>query len=161
MTYHVRRKDKEITDTAVLKKILKSAKYITIALSMDNQPYLVSLSHGYDEDRNCVYFHCAKEGKKLVYFKSNNIVWGQAVLDYGYSEGECDHHYASVHFQGKTTLIDKIEEKRQAAECMIRQLDKNPEALIAKLETERLESAIFGRIDITSMSGKKSKEVTV
>ena len=161
MTYHVRRKDKEITDTAVLKKILKSAKYVTIALSMDNQPYLVSLSHGYDENRNCVYFHCAKEGKKLDYLKSNNTVWGQAILDYGYSEGECDHHYVSVHFQGKTTLIDKIEEKRQATECMIRQVDKNPENLIAKLKTERLESATFGRIDIDCMSGKKSKEINI
>ena len=74
MTYHVRRKDKEITDIAVLKKILKSAKYVTIAFSMDNQPYLVSLSHGYDENRNCIYFHCAKEGKKLDYLKSNSTM---------------------------------------------------------------------------------------
>lgn len=161
MTYHIRRKDKEITDTTVLKKILKSAKYVTVALSMNNQPYLVSLSHGYDEDHNCIYFHCTKEGKKLDYLKANSTIWGQAVLDYGYSEGECDHHYASVHFQGKATLLDTLEEKRHAAECMIRQLDKNPEILISKLKTERLENTVFGRIDIDWMSGKKSKEINI
>jgi nitroimidazol reductase NimA-like FMN-containing flavoprotein (pyridoxamine 5'-phosphate oxidase superfamily) len=54
MTFHLRRKDKEITDVNTLKKILKTTKYITIALSADNQPYLVSLSHGYDEEHNCL-----------------------------------------------------------------------------------------------------------
>jgi len=101
MTFHVRRKDKEITDPKTLRKILKTAQYVTIAMSMDNQPYLVSLSYGYDETHNCVYFHCAKEGKKLDILKANNIVWGQALLDYGYEQGECDHMYASVHFAGK------------------------------------------------------------
>ena len=105
MTFHMRRKDKEITNVEVMKKILKSAKYVTLALCMDNQPYLVSLSYGYDENRNCIYFHSATEGKKLIYLKSNNIVWGQALLDYGYAEGECNHLYASVHFSGKVTCM--------------------------------------------------------
>jgi nitroimidazol reductase NimA-like FMN-containing flavoprotein (pyridoxamine 5'-phosphate oxidase superfamily) len=109
MSYHIRRKDKEITNTTVLKKILRSTKYITIALSMNNQPYLVTLSHGYDEKQNCIYFHCAAEGKKLDYLNSNSTLWGQAILDYGYSEGNCTHLYASVHFSGKVELINKLE----------------------------------------------------
>jgi nitroimidazol reductase NimA-like FMN-containing flavoprotein (pyridoxamine 5'-phosphate oxidase superfamily) len=81
MSFHVRRKDREITDSDALKQVLKSTKYVTIALCMDNEPYLVSLSHGYDEPRNCLYFHCADEGKKLVYLKANSKVWGHAVQD--------------------------------------------------------------------------------
>ena len=161
MTFHMRRKDKEITDVRVLKKILKSAKYVTLAMSMDNQPYLVSLSHGYDENRNCIYFHCATEGKKLDYLKSNNTVWGQAMLDYGYFEGKCNHLYASVHFSGKVTFIEEPDEKRHAMECMMRHLDRNAEALIERLNPERLNKTIIGRIDIDYMSGKKSKEVTI
>lgn len=157
----MRCKDKQITDASLLKKILKSTKYVTIALCMGNQPYLVSLSHGYDEKRNCIYFHCAKEGKKLAYLKANNVIWGQALLDFGYAEGECTHLYASVHFLGKVTFIEKHDEKRQAIECMIKQLDKDPEALLAKLRPEKLDSTTIGRIDIDYMSGKKSKEVTV
>ena len=164
MTYHMKRKDKEITDVNVLKKILKSTKYVTIALCKDNQPYLVTLSHGYDENCNCIYFHCAKEGKKLDYLKSNNTVWGQAMLDCGYSEGQCNHLFASVHFRGKVTIIEQPEEKRLALKCMIRQLDKNPEPLIAKqvkLDSERLKKTVIGRIDLDYMSGKKSKEITI
>jgi nitroimidazol reductase NimA-like FMN-containing flavoprotein (pyridoxamine 5'-phosphate oxidase superfamily) len=121
----------------------------------------VSLSHGYDENRNCIYFHCATEGKKLTYLKSNNIVWGQALLDYGYAEGECSHRFASVHFLGKVTFLDNFDEKRQAMECMMKQLDRNPETIIAKLDAERLKKTMIGRISIDYMSGKKSKEIVI
>lgn len=162
MSFHIRRKDKEITDETQLKKVLKSSKYVTIALCKDNQPYLVSLSHGYDEEHHCLYFHCAKEGKKLVYLKSNNVVWGQTLLDFGPSEDDdCSQLYASVHFSGKVTLIEDVDEKCRAIECMINQLGKNPEALKAKLNNDRLKNTAIGRIDIDYMSGKKSKEVTV
>ena len=161
MSFHLRRKDKEVTDERLLKRILKTTKYVTIALSMNNEPYLVSLSHGYDEKKNCVYFHCAREGKKLQYLRSNNTVWGQALLDYGYSEGECTYLYASVHFSGKVTMLENLEEKREALACMIRQIDKNPDNLIAGLRPERLRNTVVGRIDVAYMSGKKSKEVTI
>jgi nitroimidazol reductase NimA-like FMN-containing flavoprotein (pyridoxamine 5'-phosphate oxidase superfamily) len=161
MSFHLRRKDKEITDHSLLKKILRTVKYVTIALSMGNQPYLVSLSHGYDEKRNCLYFHCAREGKKLQYLSSNDTVWGQALLDYGYSEGKCTHLYASVHFSGRVTLLESLEEKREALACMIRQIDKNPETLITDLRSERLRNTVVGRIDVAYMSGKKSKEVKI
>jgi hypothetical protein len=157
----MKRKDKEITDVEVLKMILKAAKYVTLALSKDNEPYLVSLSHGYDEGRNCIYFHCATVGKKLDYLRSNNIVWGQALLDYGYVEGECDHLYASVHFGGRAAFVDDFMEKRSAIERMMEQLDRKPEELIAELDIERLKGTVICRIDIDSMSGKKSKQVTI
>ena len=162
MTFHVRRKDKEITDKALLNKILRTSKFVTIAFCLDNVPYLVSLSHGYDEKRNCLYFHCASEGKKLVYLKANNVVWGQALLDFGPSEeDDCSQLYASVHFSGKVTLIEDLDEKRRAIQCMINQLGKHPEVLVAKLNPDRLKITVLGRIDIDYISGKKAKEVTV
>lgn len=161
MTFHMRRKDKEITEIEVLKKILKSAKYMTVAMSKENQPYLVSLSYGYDEAHNCLYFHCATEGKKLDYLKANDTIWGQALLDYGYMQGECDHRYASVHFKGKVVFLTEPNEKIHAVQIMMRHLDKNPEQLIAKLNVEKLKNTLIGRIYIEIMTGKKSKELTI
>ena len=86
MSFHVRRKDREITSPKRDAQVLKATKYVTVALCMDNEPYLVSLSHGYDQTKNCLYFHCAPEGKKLIYAKANPQVWGQAVLDFGVTE---------------------------------------------------------------------------
>ena len=154
MSFHVRRKDREITDADALKKVLKSTNYVTVALCMDNEPYLISLSHGYDETKNCLYFHCAPEGKKLVYLKANNKVWGQAVLDYGITD-ECDYAYTSVHFQGILSLISDPAEKQYAMEVLVRQVSSHPEEKLAKVKPERLAKTTMGRIDIAYLSGKK------
>ena len=154
MSFHVRRKDREVTDSDALKKVLKSTKYVTIALCVNDEPYLVSLSHGYDEPRNCLYFHCADEGKKLVYLKANSKVWGQAVQDYGVTD-ECDYAYTSVHFKGTVSLIEDLREKQHAMEVMVRQLSENPEEKLAKIKTEKLAKTTMGRIDVSYMTGKK------
>jgi uncharacterized protein len=154
MSFHVLRKDREITNPDVLKEILKSTKYVTISLCMDNEPYLVSLSHGYDEKKNCIYFHCASQGKKLVYAESNNRVWGQAVKEYGVVE-ECDYAYASVHFSGRLFIVNAPEEKRHAMEVLVKQVSLNPEAKLAKLKPEKLATTTMGRIDIEGMTGKQ------
>jgi nitroimidazol reductase NimA-like FMN-containing flavoprotein (pyridoxamine 5'-phosphate oxidase superfamily) len=154
MSFHVRRKDREITGCEELRKVLKSTKYVTVALCLENEPYLVSLSHGYDENKNCLYFHCAPEGKKLEFLKVNNRVWGQALLDFGVTE-ECDYAYTSVHFSGIMSLIEDLVEKQHAMEVLVRQVSLNPEAKLAKIKPERLEKQTMGRIDIDYMSGKK------
>jgi hypothetical protein len=154
MSFHVRRKDREITDPEEMRQVLKATKYVTIALCMDNEPYLVSLNHGYDEAKNCIYFHCAPEGKKLVYQKANNKVWGQAVMDFSVTE-ECDCAYASVHFCGTMHLIDDLREKQHGMEVLVRQVSKTPEAKLAKIKTEKLDKTTMGRIDIDYMTGKK------
>jgi len=154
MAFHVRRKDREITDSDLLRNVLKSTKYVTIALCMKGEPYLVSLSHGYDEIRNCIYFHCASEGKKLVYSKANNKIWGQAVQDYGVTD-DCDYAYTSVHFSGKLFLIENLKEKQHAMEVMVRQLSPNPEAKLSKIKPEKLGTTTIGRIDMEYMTGKQ------
>jgi uncharacterized protein len=154
MSFHVRRKDREITNLVEMQQILKTTKYITIALCRDNEPYLVSLSHGYYEAKSCLYFHCASEGKKLVYAKANSRVWGQAVLDFGVTE-ECDYAYTSVQFSGTFSLIEDLTEKQQAMEVLVRQVSLNPEEKLSKIRPEKLASTTMGKIKIEYMSGKK------
>ena len=137
-------------------KVLKATKYVTIALCMEDEPYLVALSHGYDQTRNCLYFHCAPEGKKLIYAKANPKVWGQAVLDFGVTQ-ECDYAYSSVHFSGKLSLITDINEKKHAMEILILQVSLDPELKLSKLKPEKLESVTMGRIDINYISGKSTE----
>jgi len=160
MSFHVRRKEREITDSAEMQAILKSTKYVTIALCMNNKPYLVALSHGYDEAKNCLYFHCAPEGKKLVYAQAQNEVWGQAVLDFGVTD-DCDYAYASVHFSGMLFLISDLAEKQHAIQVLVRQISKDPETKLSKISTEKLVKTEVGRIDINYMSGKKRQNPKV
>ena len=158
----IRRKEKAITDKKILKKILTEVAYITVALCRDNQPYLVSLSHGYDPDKNCIYFHCASEGKKMDYLKENNVVWGQAIVDKGYIQGACDHLYATTQFKGKVTFVKEFEEKKEALTNMVHKLDDAPDVLIEKQLTQQSITKItIGRIDIEYMSGKEAKEAVI
>ena len=154
MSFHVRRKEREITDQNEIHQILKKTNYVTIALCMKNEPYLVALNHGYDQTRNCLYFHCAPEGKKLVYAQANPNVWGQAVLDFGVTD-ECDYAYTSVHFSGKLSLISDSSEKYHALEILVRQVTLNPESKLSKIKPEKIEKTTMGKIDITYLSGKK------
>jgi nitroimidazol reductase NimA-like FMN-containing flavoprotein (pyridoxamine 5'-phosphate oxidase superfamily) len=156
----MRRNEKEITDMAEIKKILGSAKYMTLAMCENNIPYLVSLSHGYDVERNCLYFHCAPEGKKKDILESHNEIWGQVIMDLGYVHGKCDQLYASVHFQGRVVFVKDISEKRHALEIMIKQLEKNPEQVIfEQLGDESVRKVTVGRIDVAGFFGKKSKDI--
>lgn len=160
MRYHIRRQDKEITDSEDMKKILLDADYVTLALVKDNMPYLVSLSHGYDEEENCIYFHSASEGKKLEYMRTNPVVWGQAMLDHGYHKGECSHLYASVMFKGKIEFIEDVETKRYVFRTMINQLEPDPESIMdGLLSSKGIPTTVVGKINIEYMSGKKSAEV--
>ena len=71
----IRRKEKAIESMDEIIAIIQKAQYITIAMSVNDEPYLATLSHGYDPDNYCIYFHCAQEGKKVDILKQNNIVW--------------------------------------------------------------------------------------
>jgi len=157
MIFHIRRKDREITNNNHLKEALKTASYITIALCKNNEPYLVSLSHAYDEKKNCLYFHCASNGKKIDFLKSNNKVWGQAVQVYRVKE-KCDYNYTSVHFKGKIFLIKDLSEKQHAMQVMIRQRSPNPEEYLKKVLAENLSKTTMGKIEISHITGKKTKD---
>jgi nitroimidazol reductase NimA-like FMN-containing flavoprotein (pyridoxamine 5'-phosphate oxidase superfamily) len=152
--FHVRRRDREITETAEMFAVLKAAKYVTIALSMNNEPYLVSLSHGYDEENRRLYFHCASEGKKLVYVMANPKVWGQVILDFGVTD-ECDYAYTSVHFWGTMRIVDELAEKQNAMAVLVRQQSRTPEAKLAKISAEKLAKTTMLSIDIDGLTGKK------
>jgi nitroimidazol reductase NimA-like FMN-containing flavoprotein (pyridoxamine 5'-phosphate oxidase superfamily) len=154
MAFHVRRREREITNLAEMRQVLKATKYVTVAFCKDNEPYLVALSHGYDEEKNCLYFHCASEGKKLVYTAANNHVWGQAVQDFGVTD-ECDYAYISVHFSGTFSLINDSAEKWQAMQILVRQVATNPESKLSKIKPEKMQGTTMGKIDISYLSGKK------
>jgi len=161
--YHgLRRKEKEIKDLAEMKAILAGAKYVTVAMCRDDEPYLVTLSHGYDEKRNAIYFHCAREGKKIEVLSANNRVWGQAIMDRGYVDGHCDHLFATVQFHGRVSFVEDAAEKRHALAVMIRQLESDPGKVMGhQVNDASVAKVHIGRIDLDFLSGKRSEKVVV
>ena len=70
----------------------------------------------------------------------------------------CNQLYTPVHFSNKVTVIENLNEKVKAMECMIRQLEKEPKRMITKLKPERMKETTIGRIDMSYMSGKKPED---
>lgn len=161
MRHHVRRKDKEFKEKELMQRVLKSTQYVTLAMIDNEEPYLVSLSHGYDVETGKIYIHSAKEGKKLEILRRNPNVWGQAMQDHGYHKGECSHLYASVMFKGKVHFIEDIEEKKHAFRVMIDQLEPNMEDRDRFAQSTGIPSTVVGYIEIEGWTGKKSAEVTI
>jgi nitroimidazol reductase NimA-like FMN-containing flavoprotein (pyridoxamine 5'-phosphate oxidase superfamily) len=161
--YHeLRRKEKEIKDPAEMKAILAGAKYVTVAMCRADEPYLVTLSHGYDKKKNAIYFHCAREGKKIEILTANNRVWGQVIVDRGYVDGHCDHLFATVQFRGRVSFIEDEAEKRHALATMIRQLESDPDKVIGhQVDAASVAKVHIGRIDLDHLSGKRSEKVIV
>lgn len=153
--YHIRRKDREISDREVVLGIMKSVKYLVVAMSDGNRPYLVTLSCGYSEEENAFYFHCAKEGRKLDIIAKNPDVCATAIEDHGYVKGDCSHKYRSLVIYGKMTRVDNLEGMKQGIRVMFRQLEGEGEEIysgfikkdadfnnvaILKLQVEKLDA---------------------
>ena len=156
-TYHLRRSEKEITDPTLLQAVIKGQKYMTLAMALDNEPYLVTLSYGYDADANCFYFHCAAEGRKMDYVRTNPVVWGQIIEDHGYVVGKCSHAFRTVQFRGTVSFLDDIEEKRHALHLMIDFLEPDPEPVKQKQVTDKaLTRVTIGKVSVELITGKQS-----
>ena len=93
-------------------------------MSKKNEPYIITLSYGYDPVKNALYFHCG-EGQKIDFIKSNPYVCGTIIEDNGYQE-DCIQAFRSVVYRGKITIITEIEEKKHGFEIIMDQLEKNP-----------------------------------
>ncbi|MDR1054385.1 MAG: pyridoxamine 5'-phosphate oxidase family protein [Prevotellaceae bacterium] len=80
----MRRKDRKITDKHEMLDILNKADACRIAFAVNNTPYIVCMNFGYEWDgkRLKLYFHCAKEGKKLDLMRRNNYVCFQIDTDH-------------------------------------------------------------------------------
>lgn len=161
----MRRADREITDENALKQLLKNANYVVLAMTREGEPYVVPLNHVYDDDRNIVYFHSAGEGKKLDYMKEYPRVWGLAVLDLGFGEGQCVNLYASVMFSGKVDFVEGSDEKLDVLRLLAMKIHDDPKPSLERLEklsdSDMFKGFVVGRIEVEKISGKRSTEMTV
>lgn len=154
--YHLRRRDKMIRTKKEIRQIIRTQKYLTLALCRDREPYLVSLNYGYDSKNNCFYFHCGRSGKKIDFLKTNPLVWGQIIDDRGYRPGQCDHDFRTVQFRGRVNFLESATAMRRAVNLMIGQLEPNPGPVRKSLKSgSPFKNAAIGRIRVQYFSGKK------
>jgi uncharacterized protein len=125
-SYHPIRTDKEITDNNEIVRILKTGKYVIISFAKNDEPYIVTLSYGYDANNNKLYFHCAWKGQKIDFITENPNVCATIIEDKGYIKDKCDHDYSSLIIRGKLRIVNTIDEKKLGLEILLNHLEENP-----------------------------------
>lgn len=158
--YHVRRSDRELTNPAEVDAVLTEGKYVTIAFARGDEPYLVTMSYGFDAERRAFYFHAATEGLKYAFMEANPVVCATVVLDGGYVRGECEHHYTSAVLRGRLSRVTEPVELRHGMRVLLDHLEPgSPEyAETPALERdEAYERMAVLRLDIDVVTAKRGK----
>lgn len=158
--HHLRREDRRIVDPVEIESILVRGRYVTFALVDGNEPYVVTLSYGYDPAGSRLYFHVAHEGHKLEIIGRKPSACGTIVIDGGYNQGECEHPFESVVMRGTMRIIADPAEKVRAMETLVAHLEDDPQGYWSS-RTWNLEDRLKGftalAFDIESLTAKRGK----
>lgn len=158
--YHVRRSDRELTDSAEIDAILTGGKYVTIAFARNSEPYLVTMSYGFDPDRRALYFHAATEGLKYEFMRENPSVCATVVLDGGYVRGQCEHNYTSAVLRGRLARVTDPVELRYGMRVLLDHLESGSPEYAETPALDRDEAyarmAVL-RLDIDDVTAKRGK----
>lgn len=154
--YHLQKKEREIKDTKELHAIIKKGKYTTIALCRNNEPYIVTLSYGYDELKNALYFHSRLKGLKYEFIQENPSVCATIIEDRGYIMNECAHEFRSVIIWGKMYFVETLEEKKHGMDILLKHLEGNPDKITQESLSNDKYYKNLGilRLDIAEINGK-------
>ena len=155
--HHMTRKEREIKDPQIQNNILKNGKFTTIGLCRDKEPYVVTLSYGYDELQHALYFHAANKGLKLDFIQENQAVCGTIIEDLGYLKDECAHAYRSLVYRGKISIVKDLQEKKEGMEVLFQHLEEDPDPIRDRtLKNDAAYNRVtMLKIEIFHISGKE------
>ena len=150
--FHMRRRDREITDPDKLRSIIKRAIVCHLGLADGGEPYVVPVNFGYEND--CLYFHSAASGHKIDLLKKNQRVCFEIEADVEIlrtEKNKCQVNYRSVIGRGTAVFLETAEEKTRAIRAIMRQCAGFEYDIPAYLD----KTAVI-RIDIESLTGKQA-----
>jgi nitroimidazol reductase NimA-like FMN-containing flavoprotein (pyridoxamine 5'-phosphate oxidase superfamily) len=153
----LRRNDREINDIINLKGIVSKADVCRIAFAVNNTPYIVTMNFGYTWNNDLIlYFHCAKEGRKLDLMRQNNRVCFEMDIDHEIIKGEtaceCTMKYRSIVGYGVLEIVGDLKEKKVGFDLIT---DKYGYAGKREYTEKLFNSTEILKLKVTELSGKK------
>lgn len=155
----MRRKDREITNPEEIEAILQRCRVCRLAFSVNDTPYIVPLNYGFrrEGERITLYFHCAKEGKKLDMLARNPRVCFEMdgahrlVRDAGHPQA-CTMAYESVIGWGVARILADAAERLRALDCLMAHYgDKAP----GRYPQAALQAVAVFQVTVTACIGKR------
>jgi hypothetical protein len=150
----MRRSERGIKDRKVIDAIIRQCPVCRLGLSEGEEPYIVPLCFGYDGE--ALYFHSAREGRKLDVIRKNNRVCVEFDIPDGMREADegCRWgiKYRSVIGFGTAEIVDDQEDKKKALGIIMSQYSGKeytfPEDIVAK-------TAVI-KVAIARITGKRA-----
>jgi len=158
--YHLHnRPNRELKKDSEINDILNNGKFAVISMCRDNEPYIVTLSYGYDSEKKSIYFHCAPSGLKLDFLSVNKKVCATIIEDGGYIINECGHKYKSLVFWGKIEFVKDLEEKKHGMNILLNQLENKESVIKDKMHKSNdfYSKMEILRLDIEQIHGKAGR----
>lgn len=154
----LRRKDWEITDPAEWREVLDRADSCRIGFAARDESYVVAMNFGYrwSDERLALYFHCAREGRKLEFLSRNDRVSFQMDADRKIVPGgtACRWSMEYRSLAGTGRLV-RVTDPGERIEGLNRILAHYGGAGQAEIEAGALEAVLILRLDVATLSGKR------
>jgi len=150
----MRRANREISDPSAIRALMEEALVCRIGLCDDGTPYIVPMNFGLGE--NCLFLHCATEGRKLDILRRNDRVCFEMDFLREIKQGpeSCGWgaRYESVIGFGRAILVEDPVEKRFALDRIMDHYGaQGPYAY----PDDVLSKTTIIRIEIESLTGKR------
>lgn len=156
----MRRRDREIKEFDEIVKIIKKCDSLVLGLNDEGYPYLVPLNFGMDiEDGQLyLYFHCAKEGKKLDLIQKDNRATFEMDCNHNFILYEermsCTMGYESVIGQGTIEIVTE-DKKYDALKILMRQYHAED----FQFNTDMIKVTTLLRLKVEKLTGKRRNNI--
>ena len=150
----MRRHEREIREETEIHEILEKALVCRLGLYDGRYPYVVPLNYGFRDGR--LYFHSAREGRKIEILKNNDRVCIEVDIDSRIvrSDAPCRWaaKYRSVIGFGRARIVDDEAEKRAALDVIMAHYGGQG----GEYDEKSLQRICVIEVVIENMTGKQS-----
>ena len=151
----MRKANREITDKAILEEILTRSTICRVAMMDNGLPYILPFNYGYKD--NCIYIHCAPEGKKTDLLRENSRVCFEVeqTAEIVKEDKACKWTttYRSVVGYGNIAIITDFAGKQKGLEII---MAHNGAPELTDFEPKNVDAAVVLKLTIDTLTGKQS-----
>jgi nitroimidazol reductase NimA-like FMN-containing flavoprotein (pyridoxamine 5'-phosphate oxidase superfamily) len=149
----MRQSKREVTDRAEIDGIIMKASVCRLGMVDDGVAYIVPMNFGYDGES--LYFHSAREGRKVDALRRSPRVCFEIEVDHGLVMGteacDCTNDFESVMGEGTAELIDDAEGKRAALDIVMSHYSRPP----FRYDAKAFDMALAIRVRVTDVRAKR------
>lgn len=151
----MRKAEREIKERGELEDVIRRADVCRLGMVDRGEAYIVPMNFGYGD--GYLYFHCAREGRKLEVLRENPKVCFELEAGVRLVRGEkaCQwsSDFESVIGWGTATILMEEEEVREGLEVLLAHYTDGP----CDFDPRSLSLTAMIRVKVERMTGKRSK----